>query len=189
MKVIFAQGNPDLKYAATRHNVAFKALDSISSKYDATWTTQAKFNAQTAEVIINSEKVILVKPTTYYNETGISARKLLDFYKFNPETDLLVIHDDLALPFGTVRVRKQGGDAGNNGIKSINTHLNNHYTRIKIGICNELREKMDDTDFVLAKFSKSESEQLEKTIIPHVADLIEQFCTNTLELTSYKTLE
>ena len=189
MKLIFAQGNPEPDYATSRHNVGFLALNLIASKNDLKWANRPKFHAKTTELVINDEKVVLVKPTSYYNETGTAARKLIDFYKLDPSTDLLVIHDDLALPFGTVRIRKQGSDAGNNGIKSINTHVNQTYARIKIGIKNELHEKMDDADFVLAKFSKKELDQLTETIIPQVVELIIQFCNDKLEHTSYKNLE
>lgn len=187
MKVIFALGNPEPDYVVTRHNVGFRVLNALADGSE--WVNKAKFNALITELNIGGEKVILAKPTTYYNEVGISARKLLDFYKINPETDLLVVHDDLALPFGTVRVRKQGGDAGNNGIKSINNHVNHPYTRIKVGICNELRDRMEDADFVLGKFSADESNQLDKNITPHVVELIDHFCKGDLEITSYKNLE
>jgi len=187
--MIFAQGNPEPDYTSSRHNVGFSILNTIADEFDAKWTNKSKFNALTSEIAINDEKIILVKPTTFYNETGISVRKLVDFYKLNTASDLLVIHDDLSLPFGTVRVRTQGGDAGNNGIKSINSHLNNTYTRIKIGISNDLYDQMDDSNFVLSKFNNNESDQLEKTIIPHVSELVKQFCDETIKLASFKNIE
>ncbi|MCX6728746.1 MAG: aminoacyl-tRNA hydrolase [Candidatus Saccharibacteria bacterium] len=189
MKLIFAQGNPEPQYSGIRHNVGFIVLNSIADEHDVKWSEKLKFHAIITELNIDSEKVLLVKPTTFYNETGPALRKIVDFYKIDVENDLLVIHDDLALPFGTIRIRKQGSDAGNNGIKSINAHIDQNYTRIKIGIYNELRERMDDADFVLAKFNIDESQQLEKTIIPHAVKLIIQFCNNSLEHTSYKNLE
>ena len=185
MKLIFAQGNPEPDYTLSRHNVGFQILNNFASEYDAKWTEKSKFNASITEIKINNEKVILVKPTTYYNETGASVRKLVDFYKIDTENDLLVIHDDLALPFGTIRVRRRGGDAGNNGVKSINSHIESDYSRIRIGIANDRSERMDDADFVLANFSADESVQLEKTVIPHSIKLVVQFCNNSLEHTSY----
>ena len=187
MKLVFAQGNPEPEYASTRHNIGFTVLDAIVGDNNSKWEKRAKFDAITAEIDINGEKVIFAKPTTYYNETGISARKIIDFYKINPETDMLIIHDDLTLPFGTVRVRNQGGDAGNNGIKSINSHINHPYTRIKIGIYNELREKVDDADFVLAKFSADEQQKMTESVIPKVIKLVGSFCDGNIELTSIKT--
>ena len=188
MKLIFAQGNPEPDYAHSRHNVGFLTLNTIAKDMNAKWNNQPKFHAITAEVNISGEKALLVKPTSYYNETGVSAPKLIDFYKLDPASDLLVIHDDLALPFGTIRVRRQGSDGGNMGIKSMNTHIEPAYMRIRIGTWNELREQMDDAAFVLAKFSADESKHLEKSVIPQVIKLIEQFCTGIIEKTSYKTL-
>jgi PTH1 family peptidyl-tRNA hydrolase len=167
--------------------VGFAVLDEFARAHDLTWSDKSKFNALIAEASIDGEKVILIKPTTFYNETGISARKLIDFYSLDPATDLLVIHDDLALPFGTIRTRKQGSDAGNNGIKSLNNHLGPDYHRIRIGIWSDLRDRMDDADFVLSKFNKEESDHLESDVIPHVIKNMVDFCNNALETTSHKT--
>jgi len=185
MKIIFAQGNPDTKYASTRHNVGFIIIDAFATSVGATWSDKSKFKAQIAELSVNGEKVILAKPTTYYNDTGISARKLVDFYSADPSRDLLVIHDDLALPFGTIRTRAQGSDAGNNGIKSLNAHLGPDYHRIRIGIWNDLRDRVDDADFVLSRFSKSESDKLTSDITPHAVKLIEHFVNDSFETTSH----
>jgi len=189
MKLIFAQGNPEPEHSLSRHNVGFLILNTLANMHGAKWTEKSKFNSYIAELEIEGQKVILAKPTTYYNDTGTSARRLIDFYKLDTASDLLVIHDDLALPFGTIRIRKQGGDAGNNGIKSINTHVNSPYTRIKIGIAHESKEKIDDAAFVLAKFTNAELTQLIEKIIPQSVRLIAQFCSNSLQHTSYKNLE
>ncbi len=187
MKLIFAQGNPEPDYTSTRHNVGFAMINALADQLGANWTNKTKFHAHIAETSINGEKVILVKPTTFYNETGDSARNLVDFYKLNTSNDLLVIHDDLALPFGTIRVRNQGRDAGNNGIKSLNSHLGTDFHRIRIGIDNDKRQQIGDTDFVLAKFSADESKHLATEITPHVIQLIEHFCDGTIKITSLKT--
>ena len=186
MKVIFAQGNPDAKYRNTRHNTGFLALDALAEKYNATWKDIAKFTARIAEVIIAGEKIILVKPLSYYNDTGLVARQFIDFYKLDPATDFAVIHDDLALPLGTVRVRDNGSDAGNNGIKSINAHLGSAYLRLRVGIWTEARDLMDDANFVLGSFSKAERDTLDTTILPKVIELIEQFASGSLEISSHK---
>jgi len=186
MKVIFAQGNPDAKYRNTRHNTGFLALDALAEKHSATWKDIAKFNARTAETHIAGEKVILVKPLSYYNDTGLVARQFIDFYKLDPTTDFAVIHDDLALPLGTIRIRESGSDAGNNGIKSINTHLGAAYLRIRVGIWTEGRDVMDDVNFVLGTFPKEERDKLDKDILPKVTELIEKFAAGTLEITSHK---
>lgn len=185
MKLILAQGNPGTDFAQTRHNIGFMVIDTLAAQHQLNWTSKSKFHADIAEFTIAGEKVLLVKPTTFYNETGGAARALVDFYKLEPARDVLVIHDDLALPLGTIRVREKGSDAGNNGIKSLNAHLGENYTRLRIGTWNELRDKMGDIDFVLAKFSAEESKRLHDDIIPHALTLIESFCQGTLETTSH----
>lgn len=182
MKIILAQGNPGPQYSATRHNVGWLVLDALVG--EASFGPKPKFFANIAELTIAGEKVLLVKPQTFYNETGRSARAILDFYKAAPQ-DLLVIHDDLALPLGTLRIREKGSDAGNNGIKSLSSHLGPEYMRLRIGVYNELRDRMHDADFVLANFSKDEREALQKNIIPKTHELIESFCKNALEVASY----
>jgi PTH1 family peptidyl-tRNA hydrolase len=189
MKLIFAQGNPGTEYEKSRHNVGFTILNTIASELNSTWTDKPKFHALLSEVVIGGEKVLLAKPTTFYNESGSAVRALIDFYKLDPAKDLLVIHDDFALPFGVIRIRQQGSDAGNNGIKSINAHINQNYARVRVGIWSELREKMDDAEFVLAKFNSEENSLLEKNIVPQVVTIIKQFCSETVQPTSYKTLE
>lgn len=186
MKIVFAQGNPEPDYVGTRHNVGFEILDALAKIYDGTWINKPKFNAETSEITINGIKTLLVKPTTYYNETGLSARKLIDFYKLDNSQDLIVVHDDLALPFSTIRIREAGSDAGNNGIKSINAHIGPDYHRIRIGIANDLQPKMANADFVLSKFSNEEKTKLQDSLIPHANELIEKFCTNQLQITTYK---
>lgn len=174
MKLVFAQGNPGREYARTRHNVGFMSLDFYADKHRLEFQPKSKFTADIAEVMMSGEKVLLVKPTTFYNETGRAARTLADFYKVAPE-DILVLHDELALPFGTLRTREKGSDAGNNGIKSLNAHLGENYARIRIGTQNDLLEKIGSHDFVLSNFSADENEKLQSDIFPKIADLINDF--------------
>lgn len=182
MKIIFAQGNPGAKYAHTRHNVGFLTVDGLAKKWGAEFAKKAKFQADIAETTVNGEKVLLVKPATFYNETGQTARALIDFYKCNPTTDFLVIHDDLALPFGTIRTREKGSDAGNNGVKSLNAHIGADFARIRIGIYNELRARMPDVDFVIGTFSANEKTALPK-ISQAVEKIVDEFIHGTFEPT------
>lgn len=181
MKLIFAQGNPGLQYARTRHNVGFIMLDALAEHKGASWRTDSKFKADITDVSINGEKILLVKPLSFYNETGQVARAIVDFYKLDPARDVLVIHDELALPFGTIRVRGKGSDAGNNGIKSLNSHLGAEYGRIRIGIWNEMRDRMDDASFVLSMFSKDEHQALTTSVYDATIPLIQSFVAETLE--------
>lgn len=187
MKIIFAQGNPEKRFDGTRHNLGFFLIDEIARALGIDWVEKSKFRALIAETTLLDEKIILVKPMTFYNDTGITARFLIDFYKID-SSDLLVIHDDLALPFGTIRVRSQGSDAGNNGIKSLNSHIGDNYKRLRVGIWNELRDQMDDVSFVLGRFSKSESDIL-PDIYKQTSSLVNDFVSGELQDQSTTVIE
>lgn len=182
MKIVFAQGNPGPQYQNTRHNVGFMALDAFAAKQKVTFTSKPKFHADIAQFHHKSEKILLVKPTTFYNETGVAAWQLIDFYKLDPASDFLAIHDELALPFGVVRTRLSGNDAGNNGVKSLNTLLSHDYARIRIGIATPLRAQADAANFVLGNFTQDEKNTL-TDIFKHVDYFIEQFLDGNLQPT------
>lgn len=185
MKLIFAQGNPGSEHGKTRHNVGFLALDFYAAAKEVEFQPKSKFQADIAEITVGEEKVLLVKPTTYYNETGQAARALTDFYKI-PTEDILVIHDELALPFGTIRTREKGSDAGNNGIKSLNDHLGENYARIRVGVWNDFADRVPATHFVLSQFSSDEVGKLKNDIFPKIAELIDDFITGNHSPTSHK---
>lgn len=183
MKLILGLGNPEEKYRSTRHNVGFRILSHYALGNGITFQMKDKFKALVAEITHDGEKILLAKPTTYYNMSGEAARSITDFYKIAPE-DVLIVHDELALPLGTIRTRRGGSDAGNNGIKSISTHLGPETARIRVGVYNELRDSMDDADFVLGRFSKEESDQL-VTITKKATDLIDSFISGSFEHTTH----
>lgn len=187
MKVIFAQGNPGIEYSKTRHNTGFIVLDDFAQKMGVKWKKQQKFNSLIAETNISNERTLLVKPSTFYNESGVSAKKLIDYYKLKPSEDFIVIHDDLSLNFGTIRVRERGSDAGNNGIKSLNKYIGENFVRIRIGILNDIASRKDDATFVLENFNSLEYKQLKENIIPIVIKHIEHFCNGNVSITSDKT--
>ena len=180
MKIILFQGNFPEKYNRTRHNIGFEFADFLAKKFNAKFQEKPKFKAFIAEISLFSEKVLLVKPTTFYNETGFSAQSICDFYKINFQKDFLAIHDDLDLDFGVVRVRKSGGSGGNNGLKSLISVFGEDFARIKIGIKNEFLPKIGAMNFVLAKFSKSESEKLHQ-IFGVCEDFVEEFAKDSLK--------
>lgn len=184
MKIIFAQGNPGQEYEKTRHNVGFLALDFYANDGGYTFQPKPKFYADIAEIAHDSDKVLLVKPTTFYNETGKCARALADFYKVDT-ADILVIHDELSLPFGTLRVRNKGSDAGNNGIKSLNAHLGENYTRLRIGTFNDIARHQSPYDFVLSKFSTEEMKKLTSDIFPKSVEIIDEFIAGNHSVTSH----
>ena len=195
MKVILALGNPGEKYAYTRHNAGFLVVDQLAAGQSAHFSNKPKFFADIAElnsftvdsaastklpVTIPREKVLLVKPTTHYNEVGIAARALMDFYKLTLD-DVLIIHDDTALDFGKIRVRKGGRDAGSNGLKSLHAHIGSDFWHIRIGTDNLLRRQIGDVDFVLSKFNADEQKILRNWTIPESIRLTEAFLSSTIE--------
>ena len=182
MKLIIGLGNPETRYTDTRHNVGFRMLGNYAAEKGATFQPRDKFKSQLAEISGNGEKVILALPMTYYNNSGEAVRAIGDFYKILPE-DIVIIHDELALPFGTVRTRIGGSDAGNNGIKSVSAHVGDTTARIRIGIKNEHHD--DDIDFVLGKFNSDESKKLAE-IQTHVNADIDAFITGNFEATTHQ---
>jgi PTH1 family peptidyl-tRNA hydrolase len=187
VKIIFAQGNPGTQYAKNRHNIGFIVVDTFADSKSVSFAAKSKFHSEIAELNIAGEKVLLVKPTTFYNETGKSMRAIMDFYKVDIN-DVLVVHDELVLPFGKIRIRQSGRDAGNNGIKSLNAHIGETYARLRIGVYNELRDRMHDADFVLGNFSQTEQGELKQFILPKALTLIDAFISNKLTDESFSTL-
>ncbi len=164
IKLIFGLGNIGKEYEATRHNAGFMVLEAYRKENELPdWQEKTKFKAFISEGFINGKKVILARPTTMYNLAGESIQAIKEFYKL-PLGDITVVHDELDLPFGTVKEKNGGGSAGSNGLKSIITHIGADFKRIRIGIKNELLEKMDAADFVLAKFYSTEKKRLEEII-------------------------
>ncbi|HYG84110.1 MAG TPA: aminoacyl-tRNA hydrolase [Verrucomicrobiae bacterium] len=185
MTLIIGLGNPGTDYTRTRHNVGFFMLDALAEKHRLQWQEKPKFKALIAEYTHTGGKSLLIKPTTFYNNSGEAARAVMDFYKIET-SHILAIHDELVLPLGTVRTRKGGSDAGNNGIKSLNQHLGLDYTRIRVGVWQEQRNHTDDRDFVLGKFSSAELEKLH-TISDYATDAVEDFIKlKTLPATTWK---
>ena len=157
MYIIVGLGNPDKKYQGTRHNVGFDVIDAIAEKYNIAVDTR-KHLAYVGKGAIEGQKVLLVKPQTYMNLSGESVRSAVDFYKADPETEVLIIFDDVSLDVGQLRIRKKGSAGGHNGIKSIISHLGtSDFPRIKVGV-GEKTKGYDLADYVLGKFSKAEQE-------------------------------
>ncbi|MGI6612406.1 MAG: aminoacyl-tRNA hydrolase [Candidatus Nanosyncoccaceae bacterium] len=188
MKLIVGLGNPGREYQKTRHNLGFMLIDELAKKLDVKWQTKPKWQAEIAEANIDGKKVILVKPTSFYNLTGNVVRRIGDFYKINYIEDLLVIHDDLALDFGTIRVRKKGSDGGNNGIKSIIAHLGENFWRIRIGTKTLLSEQINKADYVLSRLPFKERRKM-KTVSVEINQLINQFVYKQLTETSASVLK
>jgi len=165
MKLIIGLGNPGKEYSKTRHNVGFMVIDALAKVLGADFKFQKKFNAEIAQIKIENEETVLVKPQTFMNLSGASVRAVMDFYKLSPK-DIVVIHDDKDIMFGIVKYQTDCSAAGHNGIKSLIEHLNTQdFSRIRVGVAWEDKEKMGDTaNFVLMNFAKTEMEALDGII-------------------------
>ena len=157
MFLIAGLGNPDKKYEKTRHNIGFDTVDALAEKYNIS-ITEKKHKALCGSGVIEGVKVILAKPQTYMNLSGESIADIVNFYKPYPESEMLIIFDDISLAPGNIRVRKKGSAGGHNGIKNIIAHLGGQvFPRIKVGV-GEKPPKYDLADYVLGHFSKAEQE-------------------------------
>lgn len=169
MKLIVGLGNPGKKYSRTRHNVGFMIVDHLqkilSNEKMNSWELNKKFNAETYDTTIRNNKIILIKPMTFMNASGQSVQLIAHYYQIEPK-DIIVIHDDKDLKLGDVRVQKDRGHAGHNGIKSIIDHIKSQaFIRVRVGIANDNEKKMADTaKFVLRNFGLFEKKKVQEII-------------------------
>lgn len=167
MKLVVGLGNPGKKYEKTWHNIGFMAVDKTAHFLSAPkFKGSLKFLAETSSVNDgqNSDKLILAKPLTFMNLSGKSVSAMANFYKIKPE-DIIVIHDDIDLPLGKIRISFDSSDGGHNGIKSIIESLGTKkFCRIKIGVATEKKNLMDSADYVLNKFTKEDLRIVEAQI-------------------------
>ncbi len=176
MKLIIGLGNPGTKYSATRHNAGFLAIDYFLKNIQAI-NCQSSFQAQICELHFGAQKVFFVKPQTFMNLSGEAVRAIGDFYKINYSTDLLVIHDDVDLPFGEIKNTTSSSAAGHNGVQNIIDLLGTKdFHRIRLGVENRLDKKIPPTEaFVLQNFNAEEITKLEAEVLPEVKLAIEKF--------------
>ena len=183
MKVIIGLGNPEKQYTGTRHNVGFTVLDEYVRNNSLSFTRSSKFHGDIAEKGTGEHKVLFLKPSTYYNLVGESARAVCDFYHINP-SDVLIIHDDLALPLGTIRTRTGGSDGGNNGLKSLGAHLGTATNRVRVGVWHEVHHGADKVSVVLGKFTAGERAIL-KSQQSKLSNIIDAFINDQFEATTH----
>ena len=155
MKLIVGLGNPGIEYQFTPHNVGFLAVDRIASEHGAVLKNR-QCRALTARVVIEGEAVLLAKPETFMNLSGLSVRELVAEYEARPETDLIVIQDELDFPLGTLRIHTRRSSAGHNGIESIIDALDtNDFLRIRVGVAPE-RKIRDGKEYLLAPMRRED---------------------------------
>ena len=190
MKVIIGLGNPGDKYKGSRHNVGWAILDALADKLGAPESKEhKKFKAHVSEIQLTaqqqdthtdrkgeSQKILLVKPLTFMNLSGETATAIKNFYKLENE-DFIVIYDDIDLPLGELRYRKSGGAGTHNGMKSLIQHISNDFPRLRFGIENrpeELKNKMNLSDYVLGRFTRDEEPIIKKQIAEAISMLLDK---------------
>ena len=161
--LIVGLGNPGSEYEGTRHNVGFMCLDEFARKNDfGSWVNKTDMKCLSAVKQVGDTRVILCKPQTFMNLSGEAVQAIFHFYKLSLD-QVIVVHDELDVDFGQIRMRKGGSSAGHNGIKSLTKHLgSDDYGRVRVGIGPKTPEQMDSADFVLQKFSTKEQGDLPK---------------------------
>lgn len=176
MKLIVGLGNPGKEYENTRHNIGFMILDNYVKEKNIVF--KEKFNGLYAKLMVNNEQIILLKPLSFMNLSGTVVRKYMDYFKIKNE-DLFVIHDDLDLPFGKIKIKSKGSSGGHNGIKNIISEIHTEeFARFKIGISNN--KNIDTKDYVLGHFSKEDLDLINK-IFAFSNNIIDDFISLNIE--------
>jgi PTH1 family peptidyl-tRNA hydrolase len=158
MKLIVGLGNPGPTYELNRHNIGFLVIDNLIKKLQANDISNKKFLGE----LYKHKDILLLKPTTFMNLSGKSVQAVANFYKINPN-DILVIHDDIDLPYGAIKIKKGGGHGGHNGLKSIDSLISKEYNRLRIGV-GKPEHKSQVASYVLSDFEKEEQNSLPKLI-------------------------
>ncbi len=172
--LVIGLGNPGKDYRGTRHNIGFAVLDEFAKKNDFPgWMAKKDLKAEVSVANLGQNRVVLAKPATFMNNSGEAAQAVQRFYRiYNQST--LVVYDELAIPFGQLRTRLGGSDAGHNGVKSLINHMGDDFGRLRLGVGSEVAQKADAAQFVLGKFTKKEQENL-PLIIQEASAIITEF--------------
>lgn len=176
MYIIVGLGNPGREYENTRHNIGFRVIDRLAEQENV-MVLEKKHKALFGKGYVAGQKCILAKPQTFMNLSGESVRELIDYYKADEETELIVISDDVSLDVGQIRIRKKGSAGGHNGLKNIISHLGHDtFLRIKVGV-GEKPKGYDLADYVLGHFTKEENQVMEEAA-SRAADAIRRIITD-----------
>lgn len=179
--LIVGLGNPGRKYADTRHNVGFQIVSMAAERRGVAFT-RTRANALVCDFRAGSKQVVLAKPQTYMNNSGSSVAALVNFYKLDL-ANLLVVFDDADLPVGAIRIRAEGGHGGQNGMRSIITHIGDQgFPRMRIGVGRPRGGGKVAGDYVLKPFSKAQAEVMD-IVLPTAVDAIDAFIDQGLEYT------
>ena len=179
MFAIIGLGNPGKEYENTRHNAGFNSVDAIAKKYGID-ISKNEFKSKVGQGFIDGQKVILVKPQTYMNNSGEAVREVVDFYKLDSTSEIMIIYDDISLDVGMIRVRDKGSAGGHNGIKSIIAHLGSEvFLRIRVGV-GDKGENGDLVKHVLGTF-KGDDETMIKESYEKAVDVATLILNDNLE--------
>ncbi len=176
MKLIVGLGNPGIEYQFTPHNMGFLAVDRLAERHGGR-VSNRRCRAQTGKAVIAGEEVLLAKPETYMNLSGMSVRELASEFEVEPARDLIVIYDELDLPLGTIRIRQRGSSAGHNGIESIIGALGaEEFVRVRLGTAPD-HPVRDGAAYVLSQFKKAQYEAVDREL-DTAADAVETILTD-----------
>jgi peptidyl-tRNA hydrolase, PTH1 family len=181
LRIIVGLGNPGPEHMLTRHNAGFWFVDLLARLHGGEFRDYRKYSGETAKISIDGREITLLKPTTYMNRSGLSVRQLSDFFKI-PPGEMLVAHDDLDLPVGTVRLKDGGGPGGNNGVRDVITHMGPEFWRLRFGIGHP-GNKAEVIDYVLTRPPRHEEEMILDAInaaAESVSLLLEQGAERTM---------
>jgi PTH1 family peptidyl-tRNA hydrolase len=156
LRIIVGLGNPGPEHLVTRHNAGFWFVDLLARRHGGEFRDYRKYSGETARITLSEQDVVLLKPTTYMNRSGLSVRQLSEFYKIAPE-DILVAHDELDLPVGSVRLKQGGGHGGHNGLRDTMAHIGETFWRLRLGIGHP-GNKADVIDYVLTRAPRAEED-------------------------------
>lgn len=179
MKLIVGLGNPGQQYSRTRHNIGWSVIDAYARHYEGKFVSKPRWKAEVCALTVEGKDVLLIKPATYYNLSGEAVQAIKTFYKLS-QSDILLIHDELALPIGTIRTRQGGSDAGNNGVKSISGCIGEDTYRLRIGSRGESHDSRTASDYVLQPLNAAEQSLLHE-LQPVIRSLIDAFIKNELQ--------
>jgi PTH1 family peptidyl-tRNA hydrolase len=169
LRIIVGLGNPGPEHQVTRHNAGFWFVDVLAQRHGVEFRDYRKFSGETARISVSGQDIVLLKPTTYMNRSGLSVRQLSEFYKIAPD-EILVAHDELDLPVGSVRLKHGGGHGGHNGLRDTIAHIGDSFWRLRLGIGHP-GNKTEVIDYVLTRAPRAE-EELILDAVNNAADCI-----------------
>ena len=158
LRIVVGLGNPGPEHQLTRHNAGFWFVDLLARRFGGEFRDYRKYSGETARITIGAQDLILLKPTTYMNRSGLAVRQLSDFFKVGPE-EILVAHDELDIPVGAVRLKHGGGHGGHNGMRDTIAHMGDNFWRLRLGVGHP-GNKSEVIDYVLTRAPRAEEDMI-----------------------------